>query len=78
MRKSRAIDVSRVGKRALRRLALPLAVMAMLAACSDAPIGVAPNFHGTLWEHALMTNPNGGGPQVVRWGPPDARSLGRD
>lgn len=41
----------------------------MLASC-ETPVGVAPNLQGSYWERALVTNPNGGGPQVVRWGPP--------
>jgi hypothetical protein len=42
----------------------------LLAACST-PVGVAANLRGTYWQHALVTNPNGGGPQIVIWGPPD-------
>lgn len=40
-----------------------------LASC-DSPIGTAPDLQGTYWQNALVTNPDGGGPQVVRWGPP--------
>ena len=53
-----------------RPLACLLAVGLLLTAC-DTPVGVAPNLRGTYWEHARVTNPNGGGPQVVIWGPPD-------
>jgi hypothetical protein len=49
--------------------ALLTAAGGMLASC-DAPVGVSPALQGTYWEHALVTNPDGGGPQVVRWGPP--------
>jgi hypothetical protein len=49
--------------------ALLTAAGGTLAAC-DAPIGRAPNLQGTYWQNALVTNPKGGGPQVVRWGPP--------
>jgi hypothetical protein len=77
MRKTRSDHGSRGRMHKLWRLAFPLAVMSALAAC-DAPVGVAPNLRGTYWEPALVTNPNGGGAQVVRWGPPDARALGRD
>jgi hypothetical protein len=42
---------------------------AMLASC-DTPVGRAPDLQGTYWQNALVTNPNGDGPQVVRWGPP--------
>ncbi|HUB16043.1 MAG TPA: hypothetical protein VMB34_29120 [Acetobacteraceae bacterium] len=55
--------------RHVRRVAILLAAGALLAAC-DTPIGKAPNLQGGYWENALVTNPNGGGPQVVRWGPP--------
>lgn len=41
----------------------------MLTSC-ETPIGRAPDLQGTYWQNALVTNPNGGGPQVVRWGPP--------
>lgn len=70
MRERPANQGSRIGTRAFRRLAFLLAVMPWLASCNT-PVGVAPNLRGTYWEHALVTNPNGGGPQVVIWGPPD-------
>jgi hypothetical protein len=70
MRKGRTDDGSGIGTRGLWRLGFPLALTASLAACST-PVGVAPNLRGTYWEHSLVTNPNGGGPQVVIWGPPD-------
>jgi hypothetical protein len=54
----------------LRGLVALLAATMWLAAC-DTPVAVAPNLRGTYWQNALVTNPNGGGPQVVRWGPPD-------
>ena len=57
------------GKRRLIPAATLLAAGASLAAC-DAPVGVSPDLQGTYWQKALVTNPNGGGPQVVRWGPP--------
>ena len=41
----------------------------MLSSCAT-PVGVSPALQGTYWEHALVTNPDGAGPQVVRWGPP--------
>ena len=41
----------------------------MLASCGT-PVGVSPALQGTYWQHALVTNPDGAGPQVVRWGPP--------
>ena len=42
----------------------------MLASC-DTPVGVSPALQGTYRENALVTNPDGGGPQVVRWGAPE-------
>ena len=56
-------------RRSLLWLALLTAAGGMLAAC-DTPVGRAPNLQGDYWQNALVTNPNGGGPQVVRWGPP--------
>lgn len=61
---------SGAGTPALPRLVVLLAVTSLLSAC-EAPVAVAPNLRGTYWSHALVTNPNGGGPQIVRWGPPD-------
>lgn len=55
--------------RLLPLLALLTAAGGMLASC-DTPVGESPALKGTYHEHALVTNPNGGGPQVVRWGPP--------
>jgi hypothetical protein len=54
----------------LRGMVAVLAAATLLAAC-DTPTGMAPNLRGTYWQNALVTNPNGGGPQIVRWGPPD-------
>lgn len=54
--------------RTLRGLAA-VGVLLLLAAC-DTPVGVAPNLQGSYWQNAVVTNPSGGGPQVVRWGPP--------
>jgi hypothetical protein len=70
MRKQRANQGTRINRVAFRQLAFLLAAMVGLASCS-APVGVAPNLHGTYWRNALVTHPNGGGPEVVRWGPPD-------
>lgn len=47
-----------------------LASIGLVTACTTAPIGIAPNLKGTYDENALVTNPNGGGPQVIIWGPP--------
>jgi hypothetical protein len=47
-----------------------VATSAFLASC-DTPVGVSPALYGTYRENSLVTNPNGGGPQVVRWGPPE-------
>jgi len=48
---------------------LALCALLMAASC-DTPIGVSPALQGTYLQHALVTNPDGSGPQVVRWGPP--------
>jgi len=56
-------------RRSLLSFAMLTAVGGLLAAC-DTPIGRAPNLRGDYEQNALVTNPNGGGPQVVRWGPP--------
>ncbi|HTB47170.1 MAG TPA: hypothetical protein VK741_26370 [Acetobacteraceae bacterium] len=71
MRKPRPDEGSTTRLGALWRATFALATAVFLAACTSAPVGVAPNLRGTYWEHALVTNPNGGGPQVVRWGPAD-------
>lgn len=60
---------SAAGKRGFCAAACVLAGTLMLASCNT-PVGIAPNLRGTYLEHALVTNPNGGGPQVVRFGPP--------
>jgi hypothetical protein len=70
MDKPRTDRGSRIAVRPLRRLAFLLAVSAWLAACGT-PVGVSPNFRNSYWDHALVTNPSGGGPQIERWGPPD-------
>ena len=77
MHKQRADQGSHGAMRAFRRLAFLLAVGGWLAAC-NAPLGVAPNYQGTYWEHAVVTNPNGGGPQVIIWGPPNNYNPQRD
>ena len=50
--------------------ALLTATGGMLVSC-DTPIGRAPDLQGTYRATSLVTNPDGGGPQVVRWGPPE-------
>ena len=50
--------------------ALLTAACGMLASC-DTPIGVSPALQGTYRATSLVTNPDGDGPQVVRWGPPE-------
>ncbi len=57
--------------------ALLTATCGMLASC-DAPIGVSPALRGTYRENALVTNPDGNGPQVVRWGAPETFVDGAD
>ena len=50
--------------------ALLTAAGGMLASC-DTPVGVSPALQGTYRATSLVTNPDGDGPQVVRWGPPE-------
>jgi hypothetical protein len=59
----------------LARIALLTAAGAALASC-DTPVGVSSALQGTYRENALVTNPNGGGPQVVLWGAPENRGGG--
>ena len=57
--------------RCVGRVAVLLAVGALLAACdNNTPVGESPALKGTYLEHAIVTNPNGGGPMVERYGPP--------
>lgn len=56
--------------RRLAWFALLIAAGGTLASC-DTPVGVSPALKGTYREHALVTNPYGGGPMVVRWGAPE-------
>jgi hypothetical protein len=70
MRKQRAKQSNRIERRAFGRLGFLLAVTAGLTSCNP-PVGMAPNLRGTYWQNSVVTNPNGDGPQVVRWGPPD-------
>lgn len=77
MHKPQPDDGYRAMKPILRRVALLLAAGAWLASCNT-PVGVAPELQGTYKQNALVTNPNGGGPQVVRWGPPEPWNAQRD
>jgi hypothetical protein len=70
MHQQRTGQCSHGGIYACRRLALLLAVSALLAAC-NAPIGPAPTHQGTYLGQAFVTNPNGGGPQIIMRGPPE-------
>lgn len=56
-------------RRLLPLFALLTAASGLLSAC-DTPTGVSPLLKGTYWEHAVVTNPDGKGPMVVRYGPP--------
>ena len=62
--------ISSHGCRTLALVALLTAVGGVLASCGT-PIGVSPALQGTYRENSLVTNPDGNGPQVVRWGPPE-------
>jgi len=63
-------NVSARASRWLARFALLTATGVMQASC-DTPVGVSPALKGTYQENARVTNPTGGGPQVVRWGEPE-------
>jgi hypothetical protein len=58
----------------------PLALVALLTAgggmlvSCNTPIGVSAALLGTYRENSVVTNPDGNGPQVVRWGPPENRA----
>ena len=55
--------------------ALLTAAGGVLASC-DTPIGVSPALQGTYRATSLVTNPDGNGPAVVRWGPPEPATGG--
>jgi hypothetical protein len=70
MHKRRTNQRSQRGVRAFRRLGLLLAAGAWLAACG-APVGPSSIQQGTYLGQALVTNPNGGGPQIIMRAPPE-------
>jgi hypothetical protein len=55
-----------------------LVIAGALVTSCDTPVGVSPALQGTYWGKAQVTNPNGGGPQVVRWGPPQNYNPSQD
>ncbi len=72
--------MKRVRSRVCRWLlwfALLTAAGGMLTSC-DTPVGVSPALRGTYWQNAVVTNPYGGGSQVVLWGPPQNYNVGGD
>jgi hypothetical protein len=70
-------QVSSGVRRWLVAVALLTAAAGTLGSC-DTPVGVSPGLQGTYWQNARVTNPIGGGPQVVRWGPPQNYVPGAD
>jgi len=56
--------------RTLATLILICAAAIPLSTC-DTPVGTPPSWRGTYLDKAVATNPNGGGPQVIQFGPPD-------
>jgi hypothetical protein len=50
-------------------------VVVLLSAC-DTPVGTPSSWQGTYLDKIIVTNPDGGGPQVIRDGPPDYWSGG--
>lgn len=66
---------SRTHRPAGRHPLTPLAVfgaLLMLASCAATPTGLGQDPIGPAGGQAIITNPNGGGPQVKLWGPPDS------
>lgn len=53
-------------------LGLSLAATAAVLASCDTPVGTAPGFRNSSAPTTQLTNPQGGGAQVVRWGPPES------
>ena len=64
------VDGSSIACRWLAVCVLLAAAGGMLASC-DTPVGRAPDLQGSYRATSLVTNPDGDGPQVVRWGPPE-------
>ena len=56
--------------RSVLRLMLLAAAAGAMTAC-DTPVGTPPSWRGVGTVPTVITNPQGGGPQVTRWGPPD-------
>ncbi len=56
--------------RSVLHFALLIAAATALTSC-DTPIGTPPAWRNVGTVPTVVTNPNGGGPQVTRWGPPD-------
>jgi hypothetical protein len=69
-------DPAHHGRCALR-MVLPIAAAAALTAC-DTPVGTPSARRNVGSPPIQVTNPEGGGPQVTRWGPPDTSHGGRD
>jgi hypothetical protein len=49
-----------------------LAVVATAIASCDRQVGMPPSWQALGLPNTQVTNPQGGGPQVVQWGPADA------
>jgi len=58
------------GARRLATLTLRICAAAILLSARDLPTGTPPSWRGTYFDKAVTTNPNGCGPQVIRYGPP--------
>ena len=70
---ARTLRVQPVAVTVARRLAtltLRICAAAILLSACDPPTGTPPSWRGTYLDKAVTTNPNGGGPQVIRYGPP--------
>jgi predicted small lipoprotein YifL len=63
-------------RRTILRSVLLLAAATALTACGT-PVGTPPSWRNLPLPPTQVTNPDGGGPQVTRWGPPDTSTTGR-
>jgi len=48
----------------------PTVAFSLLMSACDTPVGTTPSWRGIFLDKAIATNPNGSGPQVLRFGPP--------
>ena len=61
---------------AVLALVVLVAIVTTLTGCAT-PVGDPSSWRNLPLPPTQVTNPEGGGPQVTRWGPPDTSSTGR-